>query len=123
LGPLFKLRTVDVDYPRALAPDGLPRRAFDLKPGAPAKSADVRAAQIKLVDWFRSNGHPLAKIANVKATVDHAALAMDVRIRVNAGPKAGIGAVTISGGDIDPRVVATHVICGKGSLILPGGLR
>ncbi|MBN8956467.1 MAG: BamA/TamA family outer membrane protein [Rhizobiales bacterium] len=119
LGPLFKLRTVYVDYPRELAPDGLPRRAFDLKPGAPAKSADVRAAQIKLVDWFRSNGHPLAKIADVKATVDHAAMAMDLRIRVDAGPKAGIGAVTISGGDIDPRVVATHVYLREGEPYSP----
>ncbi|MGB5901931.1 MAG: BamA/TamA family outer membrane protein [Xanthobacteraceae bacterium] len=109
-GPLFKLRTVDVDYPHGNAPRGLPRRAFPLKPGDPAISADLRAAQLKLIDWFRSNGHPLAKIADVKATVDHAATAMDFRLRVEAGPKAGIGHVSISGsGDIDPRVLATHV--------------
>jgi translocation and assembly module TamA len=110
LGPLFKLRTVDVDYSRDQAPQRMPRRAFALKPGDPAISADLRGAQVRLVDWFRSNGHPLAKIADVKATVDHAAAAMDLRLRVEAGPKAGIGAVTISGGGaVDPRTVATHV--------------
>lgn len=119
LGPLFKLRTVDVDYARDQAPDGLPRRAFALKPGDPVISADLRAAQVKLVDWFRSNGHPLAKIADVKATVDHAAAAMDFRLRVDAGPKAGIGAVTISGGDVDPRVVATHVHLREGEPYSP----
>ncbi|SDG59188.1 autotransporter secretion outer membrane protein TamA [Bradyrhizobium sp. Rc2d] len=119
LGPLFKLRTVDVDYPHDQAPHGLPRRAFSLKSGDPAISADLRAAQVKLVDWFRSNGHPLAKIADVKATVDHAAAAMDFRLRVEAGPKAGIGAVTISGGDVDPRVVATHVHLREGEPYSP----
>lgn len=120
LGPLFKLRTVDVDYPRDQAPQGLPRRAFALKPGDPAVSADLRAAQLKLVDWFRSNGHPLAKIADVKATVDHAAAAMDFRLRVEPGPKAGIGAVTVSGdGAVDPRVVATHVYLKEGEPYSP----
>jgi len=120
LGPTFKLRTVDVDYPRDQAPDGLPRRAFALKPGDPAVSADLRAAQVRLVDWFRSHGHPLAKIAEVKATVDHAAAAMDLRLRIDPGPKAGIGAVTISGGgDIDPRLVATHVYLREGEPYSP----
>jgi translocation and assembly module TamA len=110
LGPLFKLRTVEVDYPRDMMPKRLPRRAFALKPGDPAVSANLRAAQLTLIDWFRSNGRPLAKIADVKATVDHAHAAMDFRLRVEAGPKAGIGSVTVSdSGGIDPRVVATHV--------------
>ena len=80
LGPLFKLRTVDVDYSRDQAPQRMPRRAFALKPGDPAISADLRGAQVRLVDWFRSNGHPLAKIADVKATVDHAAAAAQGRM-------------------------------------------
>ncbi|HEU4805404.1 MAG TPA: BamA/TamA family outer membrane protein, partial [Nitrobacter sp.] len=120
LGPVFKLRTVDVDYPREMASQRLPRRAFPLKPGDPAISADLRAAQVKLIDWFRSNGYPLAKIADVKATVDHAAAAMDFRLRVEAGPKAGIGHVAIAGsGDIDPRVVATHVHLREGEPYSP----
>lgn len=110
LGPLFKLRTVDVDYPRNGALREVPRRAFPLKPGDPATSADLRAAQMKLVDWFRSNGHPLAKIADVKATVDHAAAVMDLRLRMDPGPKAGIGTVVVaSDGNVDPRVVTTYV--------------
>lgn len=120
LGPMFKLRAVHVDYPHGDAANGLPRRAFALKPGDPAISADLRAAQVKLIDWFRSNGHPLARIADVKATVDHAAAAMDLRLRVETGPKAGIGTVTISGDkDVDPRVVATHVHLREGEPYSP----
>ena len=120
LGPQFTLRTIDVDYPRDLASEGLPRRAFPLKPGGPAISADLRAAQVKLVDWFRSKGHPFAKIADVKATVDHAAAAMDFRLRVDAGPKAGFGAVTISGPEgVDPRVAPTYVFLEEGEPFSP----
>jgi translocation and assembly module TamA len=120
LGPVFKLRMVGVDYPHDIAPQPLPRRAFPLKPGDPAISSELRTAQLKLIDWFRSNGYPLAKIADVKATVDHAAAAMDFRLRVEVGPKAGIGHVAISGdGDIDPRVVASHVYLREGEPYSP----
>ncbi len=120
LGPVFKLRTIDVDYPRELAPQGLPHRAFALKPGDPAVSADLRAAQLKLIDWFRGNGHPLAKVKDVKATVDHAAAAMDFRLRVEAGPRAGIGRIEISNsGETDPRVIATHVHVRQGEPYSP----
>jgi translocation and assembly module TamA len=97
LGPLFRLRALHVDVPHDDAPDGLPRLAFRLKAGDPARSADIRAAQVRLVDWFRARGHPLAKIADVKAVVDHAAHVMDLDLKVDPGPAAGIGPVVVSG--------------------------
>jgi translocation and assembly module TamA len=123
LGPLFRLRRVHVDYPSDDAPNGLPRLAFRLKAGDPARSSDLRAAQVRLVDWFRSRSHPLAKIADVKATVDHAAGVMDLDLVVDPGPKAGIGAVTIAGTkDIDPAVVASHVYMERGDPYSPDRL-
>jgi len=120
LGPVFKLRAVDLDYPRDILPKQPPHRAFTLKPGDPAVSANLRAAQLTLIDWFRSNGHPLAKVADVKATVDHAHAAMDFRLRIEAGPKAGIGHVTLSSNStIDPRVVASHIYLREGEAYSP----
>ncbi len=115
LGPLTKLRRLDVDYPRELAPDKLPRLAFRLRPGDPARADDIRAAQIRLVDWIKAHGHPLARIGDLAASVDHAAHAMDLRLAIVAGPKAGIGEVTISGTKAVPvPVVASHVYMKRG---------
>ena len=115
LGPLFRLRRIHVVYPRADAPDGLPRLAFRLKAGDVARSADLRAAQVRLVDWFRARGHPLAKITDIQATVDHEAAVMDLAMTVDPQPAAGIGVVTIAGtGGVDPAVVASHVYMRRG---------
>jgi translocation and assembly module TamA len=123
LGPLFRLRGVHVDYPLEYAPQGLPRLAFRLKKGDPARSSDLRAAQARLVDWFRARGHPLAKIADVKATVDHAAAVMDLDLVVAPGRAAGIGAVTISGTKrVPPAVVASHVYLWRGEPYSPDAL-
>jgi len=123
LGPLFRLRRVHVDYPREDAPNGLPRMAFRLKEGAPARSADIRAAQVRLVDWFRGRGHPLAKIADVKATVDHEAGVMDLDLVVAPGRAAGIGDVTITTPPGIPQsVVASHVYLKQGEAYSPDRL-
>lgn len=120
LGPLFRLRRVHVDYPPADAPNGLPRLAFRLKPGDPARSSVIRAAQVRLVDWFRTRSHPLARIADVRATVDHAAAVMDLDLVLNPGPVAGIGAVTITGTkDVPQPVVASHVYLRPGEPYSP----
>jgi len=123
LGPLFRLRRVHVDYPHDDAPNGLPRLAFRLKEGDPARSADIRAAQLRLVDWFRARSHPWAKIADVKATVDHEAGVMDLDLIVAPGNAAGIGDVTITTPpDIPPSVVASHVYLQRGEAYSPDRL-
>jgi translocation and assembly module TamA len=119
-GPLFHLRNVTLNYPRDAAPDGLPPRAFGLQAGQPARSADVRAQQSRLVDWFRAQSHPLAKAADVRAVVDHRSAAMDVSVTVEPGPLAGIGKVAIDGTkDVDPRVIASHIYLEEGEAYSP----
>ncbi|MDB5643745.1 MAG: hypothetical protein JWN07_3062 [Hyphomicrobiales bacterium] len=114
-GPLYRLRDVDVALPREAAPNGLPRKSVTIRPGDPARSADVRAQQSEAVDYFRDQSRPLAKTGEISAVVDHRNQAMDVDIPVLPGPVAGIGPVSISGTkDVDPRVVASFVYLEEG---------
>ena len=89
-GQLFTLRSI-----RVLGPDGaelseaeLPARIVRLKPGDPAAAADLRAAQARIVDYFRKEGRPFAKVAAIAPVVDHAAHVMDVTLTVDPGPIA-----------------------------------
>jgi translocation and assembly module TamA len=73
-GPLFTIRSI-----RVLGPDGaelseaeLPRRIVRLTPSDPAVAADLRAAEARIVDYFRKEGRPLVKIVSVDPVVDHA---------------------------------------------------
>jgi translocation and assembly module TamA len=79
-GPLVRLRAICV-----LGADGaelseaqLPARIVRLKPGDPAAAVDLRAAQARIVDYFRKQGRPLAEVASVDPVVDHAGQVMDV---------------------------------------------
>lgn len=119
-GTLFRLREVDIAYPSAAAPTGLPRRTVTVKPGDPARSADIRAQQSQVVDYFRDQSRPLAKTGDLSAVVDHPKTSMDVRIPVLPGPVAGIGKVTIDGADgVDHRVVASQIYLQEGEPYSP----
>jgi len=111
-GSLFSLRAIHV-----LGPDGaelseteLPARIVRLKPGDPATAADLRAAQARIVDYFRREGRPLAKIASVAPVVDHAAHVMDVTFRVDPGPIASFGEATMNGPHaFDPAIARSFL--------------
>ena len=98
-GPLFTLRSI-----RVLGPDGaelseaeLPGRIVRLKPGDSAAAAGLRAAQARIVDYFRTKGRPLARVASVAPVVDHAAHVMDVTFTFDPGPIAPFGNATMNG--------------------------
>ena len=62
-GPLFTLRDVAVLDARSRAPfaaDELPQKVIGLKRGDPASSSDIKAAQARMIDYFRAKSHPLA---------------------------------------------------------------
>ena len=75
----------------------MPGRIVRLKPGDPAAAADLRAAQARIVDYFRKQGRPLAKIASVAPVVDHAAHVRDVTSTVDPGPIAPFLEATMNG--------------------------
>jgi len=122
-GPLFTLRDIRITDARTRAPfppEELPPRIVRIKPGDPARAADLRAAQAAIVDHFRDHSHPLAKIASITPVVDHARKIMDVAIVVDPGPRAPFGDVTVSGqSNVDPAVVRSHVYIERGDPYSP----
>src|SRR6516225_5650787 len=121
-GPLFTLRSI-----RVLSADGaelseaeLPARIVRLKPGDPAAAADLRAAQARIVDYFRKEGRPLAKVASVAPVVDHAAHVMDVTFTVDSGPVAPFGEATMNGpNSFDPRIARSFLYIEPGDFYSP----
>ncbi|MBV9252374.1 MAG: hypothetical protein JO227_24400, partial [Acetobacteraceae bacterium] len=93
LGPQFHLGRVvlqgQVPLPARSAPG--------LETGAPARAADVLAAQQRLLTALRNNGYPLAKVNLPPVTLRPAENALDVTFDVQTGPRAPIGDITITG--------------------------
>ena len=112
-GPLFTLRDVAVLDARSRAPfaaDELPQKVIGLKRGDPASSSDIKAAQARMIDYFRAKSHPLAKVTAVKPIVDHATHEMDLTLVLNPGPRAGFCAITINGPQEFPSSVVRSFI-------------
>jgi translocation and assembly module TamA len=124
-GPLFKLRTVrvldalGVEFPEA----ELPQRIVGLKPGDPAAASAIRAAQTRIIDYFRKQGRPLAKIQSIAPVVDHAQDIMDVSISVAPGPIAPFGEATIRGPQtFDPAIVRSFLYIHPGDPYSPAAI-
>ena len=121
-GPLFKLRTIrildalGVEFSEA----ELPQRIVGLKSGDPAAASEIRAAQTRIVDYFRKQGRPLAKIQSVAPVVDHAQDVMDVSISVAPGAIAPFGEATIHGPQtFDPSIVRSFLYIHPGDPYSP----
>jgi len=92
-GPLYRLGRVRLDGP---VPDQV-RAAFDLRPGAPARAADVVAAGEAVLNALLEEGFALARVPRPDALVDHDTRTMDVRYLAEPGPRLAIGTVTVTG--------------------------
>jgi translocation and assembly module TamA len=108
LGPLFRLRDVTLSQAAQAVP--VPERIIGLKPGDPARAAEIRAAQARVIDFYRAQSHPLANSLELAATVDHAKEIMDVVIGADPGPRAGFGEVTVTGATNLPEEVVRSYI-------------
>ncbi len=121
-GPLFRLRSI-----RVLGPGGaelseaeLPARIVRLKPGDSAAAAEVRAAQARIVDYFRKGGRPFAKVGSIAPVVDHAAHVMDLTLTVDPGPIAPFGEATMNGPhDFNPAIARSFLYIKPGDLYSP----
>ena len=73
-GPLFRLRSIRVLNAAGVefSQGDLPLRVVGLKPGDPAVASELRATQARIVDYFRNQGRPLAKVLSIAPVVDHA---------------------------------------------------
>ena len=107
-GPLFRLGSIRVvnGAGEVYSPESLPPRAVGLKPGDPAAAADLRAAEARIVDYFRYQGRPLAKVLSIAPVVNHATETMDVTVFAAPGPVAPFGEATLNGPKTFPAAVA-----------------
>ncbi len=119
-GPRFSFRNLRVETPGG-AP--LPAEALarlKLAPGDPARAADLRAAQARIVDHFRARSQPLTKAVDILATVDHQRLTMDATIIVAPGAVAPIGDIALAGAPgVDPAVVRSFIYAEPGEAYSP----
>ena len=92
-GPLYHLRRVDLDG----QPTPAAREALKLKPGDPAIAANVLAAQGRMLQALRDNGHALAKVSTPKAILEPSAKSLDVSYDVEPGPRVNLGPITVTG--------------------------
>jgi translocation and assembly module TamA len=125
-GPLFRLRNiavVDASTYEPFPPEVLPPYVLKLQPGDPAKAANLRAANERLIDYFRAQSHPLVKAPLPRPTIYHALLTMDVTFAVDPGPKAGFGEVSINGPNgFDPSIVRSFIYLQPGQPYTPKAL-
>ena len=124
-GPLFKLRSVrvinalGVEFSEA----ELPQRTVGLKPGDPAVASEIRAAETRIINYFRKEGRPLAKIQSIAPVVDHAQNVMDVTVTAASGPIAQFGEATINGPQtFDPAIVRSFLYIYPGDPYSPAAV-
>ena len=97
-GPLYHVASVAV-----LGPDGRPLPIppnvppLPLKPGDPARTAPVVAAESGLLAAFGDSGHPFAKIDSRQVVIDHRSHTMEVTYKLIPGPAMRFGEVSING--------------------------
>lgn len=70
---------------------------YGLTPGGNAGSQVILDASQKIVRDLKAEGRPLARITNRTVIADHALNLVNVRIAVESGPVAPIGAVAVDG--------------------------
>ncbi|MCZ8104746.1 MAG: autotransporter assembly complex protein TamA [Burkholderiales bacterium] len=125
-GPQFTFRRiaiVDVDTGSPFPQEVLPARAVKLEPGQPARAADILAAEARVVDRLRAQGHPFAKVVRRTPVADHPARAFDITLAVEPGPKANLGAITTRGlTTVDPGPVGTFIYARPGDPYSPQAL-
>jgi translocation and assembly module TamA len=125
-GPLFQLRSIRILNSigsASFSADELPAKIIGMKIGDPASASDLRAAQVRIVDYFRSKGMPLAKIQSIAPVVDHSAHVMDVTLTIAPGPVARFGdAMLIGPQHFDPGIVRSFLYVQPGDPYSPQAL-
>lgn len=105
-GPLFTFGVIAVSATPGASPaplTELPEDTTGLIKGGPARSAEVAAANERLVQALREQGYALATVVGREAVADHLTSTLDVTFRVDPGMKAAFGPVAVKGTEhMDP---------------------
>jgi translocation and assembly module TamA len=119
LGPQFHLGKITIQG--AVPPDA--RAAIGLKQGDPAMAADVLAARDKLLHALQENSYPLAKVDLPPATLRLNRNELDVTLKVDTGPQADIGPITITGlKDTNESFVRKRLLVHPGEKFSPSAI-
>ncbi|WP_457090980.1 autotransporter assembly complex protein TamA [Microvirga sp. P5_D2] len=125
-GPQFVLRNItvlDAGTGRPFAPGELPPRVVGIEPGDPARGADIIAAEARIVDHFRAQSRPFAKVTRQDPVVTHPSQVMDITVAVDVGPRAGIGDIMVRGTEnVDPAVIRSFIYTDPGDPYSPAAL-
>jgi translocation and assembly module TamA len=110
-GPLYHIAAVAIIGPAGqslpLPPHSPP---LPLKPGDPAQTAPVLAAETEAVAAFANRGHPFAKAIGRRVVIDHRAHTMSVSYRLDPGPLRRFGPSTVKDLEwLDPGYVERHL--------------
>jgi translocation and assembly module TamA len=97
-GPRSRLREVAIEVSPPQADLPLPRlEDLGIAPGTPAMAQTILDAETTLVEQARARGYALAEAGERRAVVDHDADAMDLTLRLNAGPLVRFGDLEVTG--------------------------
>jgi translocation and assembly module TamA len=97
-GPRYRLREVAIEVSPPQADLPLPRlEDLGIAPGTPAMAQTILDAETTLVEQARARGYALAEAGERRAVVDHDADAMDLTLRLNAGPLVRFGDLEVTG--------------------------
>ncbi|MHB8284385.1 MAG: autotransporter assembly complex protein TamA [Caulobacteraceae bacterium] len=126
LGPRTVFGDTVVSYTGA-APDSLAvaaaEKAIALKPGAPARAADVLAAQGRVVAALQARGYADAKSDTLTPVVDHATKTMLATFKVEAGALVRMDGIRFeTKGHTDPRFVKPLVPWKPGDVYKPSDI-
>ena len=115
LGPQFHLGQIKLE-------GDIPQQAHDslkLKTADKAVATDVLAARERLLNAIREQGYPLAKIDEPLATVQETTDTVDLLFRVDSGPKADLGKITVNGlKELNEDFLRRRLLISSGQLIV-----
>lgn len=99
-GPVYRLQLYDVLFEEEAAETPRvppPLSALGLRLDQPARAADIIGAEQRLLFALADEAHPLARLVDREAIVDHNDRTMRVTVRIDPGPFTRFGPLTILG--------------------------
>ncbi|MGH6899132.1 MAG: autotransporter assembly complex protein TamA [Geminicoccaceae bacterium] len=97
-GPVYRLRDVSIEVVPPDADLALPSlEELSIAPGDPALAQTILDAETTLVARAEAEGFALATAGERRAVVDHDADAMDLTLRLDAGPPVRFGTIAVTG--------------------------
>ena len=119
IGPVYRFRDVVI-----VVPSGIEREVeypppafFGVAPGSRALSSDILGVEPAVLRWLREEGYPFPDVHPRRVVVDHDGEAVDVRFRIDPGPRARFGDPLIEGLDgLREQVVLNEIPWESGDL-------